>query len=130
MTGLQPGPELDRLIAEQVMGWTHWLTSYGGEFWLDGTKPVRAANLRTTEMSPWFLPQFQPSTNMAHAWEVVAEIIRKNPSLVIQTNTDAHGTMCRIITASGDSPASCVRKSAPHAICLAALRAVGADTQG
>lgn len=63
---LPAGPELDRLIAEQVMGWKRSL-------WDDDDRGCKC-------WSPWMVPgcpprfTFSPSTNIAHAMEVAEKI--------------------------------------------------------
>ena len=68
MTTLPAGPELDRLIAEKVMGWD----SYPA---LTGMASARRAILNgipVMEAHPSCgTVEFHPSTNIAHAWEVI-----------------------------------------------------------
>jgi hypothetical protein len=116
MNSLAAGPELDRLIAERVMGW-----KYDPEFGLLNGEQFMEIN------GSW-----SPSTNIAHAWEVMEQLRHKAIYLdVIQTdngfmvgdgsdnytNDDGHieGTLYYVGLAD----------TAPHAICLAALRASG-----
>lgn len=78
MTDLPAGPELDHLIAEKVMGWTRDYSAFSGQmqkinrlfnlpdfFWWK-TGPD---DLQFRTVSNW-----SPSTNIAHAWEVVKKM--------------------------------------------------------
>lgn len=63
---LQPGPELDGLVAEEVRGWTR-APGYGGTlYWDEGEQgPIPGG-----KFAPRFGGSFRPSTDMAAAWEV------------------------------------------------------------
>lgn len=61
----QPGPELDRLIAEKVMGWTPY-TAKGT--YLDANRGIR--NTYPGGSNGW-----SPSEDIAHAWEVVEKMM-------------------------------------------------------
>lgn len=65
----QPGPELDTLIAERVMGWTKSIPV--GHLW-DGSEVDHDGALYVSadpEVGA-FATAWRPSTNIAHAWEV------------------------------------------------------------
>lgn len=106
MESLKPGRELDALIAEKVMGWKP------PEF-IDGVSLERRWKNDRGEFDS--LPRY--STDIAAAWEVVEKI-----GLIIGKNGpvwDAQDLWdLPVYFASADT--------APHAICLAALKAVGA----
>lgn len=59
---MQAGPEMDRLIAEKVMGWKWHETrsTMSPSHWVDRKRNARFIGQR-----------FEPSIQMAHAWEVV-----------------------------------------------------------
>lgn len=114
MTALPAGPELDRLIAEKVMGWEQDGLGYS----IDGGKDYRHP--------------FEPSTNIAHAWEAV-ECLRKQSKPIIvwagevkyvaallDENAHAFGDHYIDSRLNGAFSAS----TAPLAICRAALMAV------
>lgn len=121
MQSLPAGPELDRLIAEKVMGWTAYIDDPS----LLGTDVyvVDVSNPKDHRL-------FQPSTNIAHAWEVVAAMEAPNLQRI---ESD-----CIIDGDGGDIPihqhwlCSCesrdgktikaIGDTAPLAICLAALQ--------
>lgn len=132
---MKAGRELDILIAEKVMGWTRepinplsiepdrrgWLNVNGYYF----------SHPDATTYENEKLPKY--STNIAAAWEVVEKI--KMEKCMININEDATFSSVQIerfhplptggtwscIVESSDG------ESAPHAICLAALKAVGYD---
>ena len=130
---MKPGRELDALIAEKVMGWTDVHLH-------DGT--AKDTKLTTLFYGEWVgrprgegaLRRVLPySTDIAAAWEVV-EKMRASYSFQLQVPR---------LPLAGDvfdwSAVFFVRRTpeewgafhsastAPHAICLAALRAVGVD---
>ena len=106
---LQPGPELDRLVAEKVMGWKKWSTT-GDHLWT-------AADSRVRSLRPEDAWAFNPSTNIAHAWEVVEKLIDKDPNIGIDCDGNWACSLWNHVARAD---------TAPHAICLAALKAVGA----
>lgn len=110
MTDLPAGPEMDRLIAEKVMGWT--LNEDGN--WIDGEGEYRYPSPESFAG----LSAFGPSTNIAHAWQVVErmrEIIRPSIEYV-----DGLGWRADFETSYGWG------ETAPLAICRAAIAAMGA----
>lgn len=90
------GPELDRLVAERVMGWG----------------PCTGVDLE----------QWHPSTDIAHAWEVV-ERVRGGIGFSIQ-RCEMLGWLCWFRSASDNVARA---DTAPLAICRAALLALIAD---
>lgn len=113
---LKPGGELDALVAEKVMGW-RWFTD---EF---NTRPV---------LIPPGMPQQcatpHYSTDIAAAWAVVEKLgerfrfeIRNHEGYDWNVYVRPWDTR---ISMSGESV---TKENLPHAICLAALKAVGAD---
>lgn len=112
MPELKPGRELDALIAEKVMGLTLKpmpLSQADGSvkeeltFW-DGPRLLR-------------LPPY--STRIAAAWEVV-EKIKANHALTIHAESLSGGWLLHI-----DRDIKIGGATAPHVICLAALKAIG-----
>lgn len=102
---MKAGSELDGLIAEKVMGWKE--DKYRGVMgWLDGHI---------------FHSSFKPSTNIEDAWKVLEKLIQ----LGAEINVGFYEQWdCSI-----DYPIGCnwlvQTETAPLAICLAALEAVG-----
>jgi len=130
---MNPGPELDRAIAEQVMGWkanpnpdkyrAESINRYG--------QPVLDVANIGHNCDAYDEVIFQPSTNIAHAWEVV--------EYMTQTTKESweftHYTTLQIAIFEFDGgrerpwkPGQYVGEALtmPHAICLAALAAVNA----
>jgi hypothetical protein len=101
---MTPGPKLDALVAEKVMGLV--IPSRPG--W--GPKPY--------------------STDIAAAWEVVEKFGHFHIQTVFgDGSVDSFGEMIRVrltteATLQGRTMES-IAETAPHAICLAALKAVG-----
>lgn len=116
--GMNAGPELDALIASKVMGWTtQKAKSDGMEFdqWLEPA-------------SVGFVVQYRPpnySTDIAAAWEVVeklqARFLRVDVSAI---NSD--GFTVKIWVSEYADHIYAMGDTAPLAICLAALKSVGA----
>ncbi len=117
---MKAGRELDALVAEKVMGWV----------FQKATRPF--------EYPGWSLPngdfkniaELPPvSTNIAAAWQVVEKVRELTVSL-----NNADGWECCFSTTNGsflvagDEEFYGRASTAPHAICLAALRAMGVLT--
>jgi hypothetical protein len=102
---MKAGKELDRLVAEKVMG-------------------DMFANDPDTHGANGYPPNY--STNIADAWLVIEKVISNNEFVYVNLSFDSVAWICEFcgdttVGASGtlDNP------SAPYAICLAALSAVG-----
>ena len=120
---MNPGRELDALVAEKVMGW--WWgddESPAGAGWYEHDDPKRARD-------------WSPSQNIADAWEVVEKLVADgfSPDLLHMPHQPESSWTCHIDNSLGDTKtyigipvAACSGKTVPHAICLAALKAVGA----
>jgi len=122
---MNPGPELDALVAEKVMGWS---VSEDGTVWRD-------ESLKYPDRLP--LLEWHPSTQIGDAWQVVEKvkettggalmiISRAKDALVAWAPFDAQWeetsrnpmTMRVLLSSYVEAP------TVPHAICLAALKAV------
>ncbi|UAT29475.1 hypothetical protein K7T73_12780 [Bacillus badius] len=114
--------EIDRLVAEKVMGWEPNLdddgtvlsydTEFGNLFFYDDNE------------NDW-----SPSVNIQDAWKVVDEM-RANREFrfeLVTTESFSLNYKCRFRL--DDVFVKVVSKSAPLAICLAALKAVGVEVQ-
>lgn len=97
---MNPGPELDRLVNTKVMRYPH-----GAQCMIGAVT-------------------FTPSTNIAHAWEVV-EKLKTTHSIDIWTYEGEEPGYQVDITGWDIPYISEHAPTAPHAICLAALKAVG-----
>jgi hypothetical protein len=115
---VNPGRELDALVAEKVMGlpkpWQKYMIEDGARDWF------YERGLDSYGMSKHHrVPSF--STDIADAWAVVERL--KDTHYNFQLEND-QGEIEPWIACFGQK--SAVSSSAPHAICLAALRTVGA----
>ena len=70
---MEPGPELDRLVAEKVMGWEE-----NREFEMDPHGVVKVGEI---------IDLWSPSADIAAAWEVVEAL--KSRGFVVQVTTHA-----------------------------------------
>lgn len=103
---LSPGRELDALVAEKAMGWARNRGSGVGFTTPDG-------EYRSIDI-------WSPSTDIAAAWQVVGKLRERGFGFSLN---DAW--IAWFLAAPNEYQASA--DTAPHAICLAALRAVGAE---
>jgi hypothetical protein len=121
VTELKPGRELDALVAENVMK----ANKFEGQF-------IKKVDIETKVIiigTEWTYPCY--STNIAAAWEVV----EKCP--LFNLTHGENNWVCRIGLTSKEERAfgseetiteiKAYGESAPHAICLAALDAVGME---
>jgi hypothetical protein len=114
---VKPSRELDVLVAEKVMGWTHVARSPMDGALL-GTMPIYLASASNE------VPHY--STDMAAAWAIV-ELGRGsfwNDLFELSANEGEEGTWH--LDTNGDNDGCCMTaETAPLVICLAALRCVG-----
>lgn len=104
---LKPGKELDALIAEKVMGWEEYQSRK------EWCKPNQGDYIM--EFCEW-----QPSTLIGPAWEAVEKLnLFKDYHLITFDGVYTILDKDRMIISSSTR--------APHAICLAALKAVGVE---
>lgn len=121
---MQAGPELDALIAIEVMGWTR-------------TRKKRTSGpmAGVVVVSPWFpvgesatrknsRMDFRPSIDIAHAWEAVEELRDLEREVTIQLSSDGLSVTCHIDLTNHPTYLSSEADEAPLAICRAALKAV------
>lgn len=132
-TDLQPGPELDALVAEKILGCNVvWI---GPHPYCDCTDPNPEAPGPHMVQEMGGTQRFvQPSTRIQDAWEVVKELRRKRFSFcaAVYGEIGTSGALFRGPIAPDRRPTSyCFGQAGkdgvglmPHAICLAALKAV------
>lgn len=120
MDNLKPGRELDALIAEKVMGHEIWKSAFT-DMWADNTKGGTVAPYSTDISAAWEVVGKLQS--MGKSFEIVWSLDKGNPSFCV-SNTDRE---CIPYPGWAFSDDNIVISSwsAPHAICLAALKAVG-----
>ncbi len=138
---LKPGEELDALVATLVMGWKR-LT------WAQAFPDNKFQARRTTELTySWhddslkmvayaremgcadcyqLPPVFTPSTSIEAAWEVVEKLLKTGHDVTYDAgpNRDTGVTFHAVRVNDVDLSYA---ETAPHAICLAALKVVGYD---
>lgn len=125
---MNAGPEVDRLVAIKVMGWK---PHPDPRRCLD---VVTDGGFRTCHPGAFGDVTFCPSTDIAHAWEVVEHMATKGMALTINGGNAGFlcffyhrgevldgGVMTFPLVTDGHAEAA----TAPLAICLAALQAVG-----
>lgn len=115
---LTAGPELDRLIGEKVMGWA-CKDAYGcdGLVWFD------ASGSELIDYGPTAYG-WSPSTNIAHAWEVVERVrLQDYGSLELWWDAGAEW-WCALFRFKSETPEMLTADTAPLAICRAALKAI------
>jgi len=117
---MEAGPELDRLVAEEVMGWT--VEEHDG-------KPLHIH--KTADKRHWiWLCHWEASADIGIAWEVVEWLSEESvgPSPVTLgggLNDDDLEWCCEVgpYNSNGDARAEAYAPTAPLAICRAALKA-------
>ena len=112
---MNPGPEIDALVATEVMGWIRINTTKSGRHFVWGypehpNPPPSAAG-----------PDWSPSTNIAAAWEVVEKM-----DCPVAIGTCLAGWAVSFYP-EGVSITTSRSASVSHAICLAALKAKGVE---
>lgn len=117
---MNPGPELDALVAEKVMGWE--LTSEN--IWMDGKEivylPCNGYGSGSI-IASW--SSFNPSSCMISAWAVV-EKIGEEYEIHVQKNWDRPSWRCYISSHDKEPTgrvADISMHTAQYAICLAAI---------
>lgn len=134
----EAGRELDALIAEKVMGLEHreWKPYYAPEGWFP-REQRGAVGVDGVPMPEGYEPDLPCySTDIAAAWQVVERLLSLGfwPDLISSHRSDGQNWRCEIDrytppdAETDPFPVSAISASAPHAICLAALAAVNAQS--
>lgn len=125
MENLKPGRELDALVAEKVMGCDDWCTCE----WSIGTSPPL---FKCDECKKWVsssVPGF--STDISAAWEVMEKLRAMTCCLDIRFPTSEPIEVGFILFDEDNlqkhDKVTVYADAAPHAICLAALKAIEED---
>ncbi len=121
---MKAGEVLDRLIAEEVMGWKRNISHVSGrKFYY--TQPtgksryIQADGKKFVPSRDWF----NPSRDIAAAWEVVGKLEADGFRYLLWSDSTGHSA--RFYPRGSDMwEATC--EALPRAICIAALRAVRA----
>jgi len=112
------GPEMDRLVAEKVMGWRLDVAHPGQQIWRDLT-----ANRNRTTSHLESYRDFSPSTSIAHAWEMVEAL--KGFDVFLNLQVRENKCWCSAEDYSGNELFSRFwAETASLVICRAALKAV------
>jgi len=122
---LQPGPELDALVAEKVMGWKVVEIHEPS-----GRKVMRWLSDHGEGLGMYGVDDWTPSSDITLAWEVVEKIHNHGESfkpLSLSRATGLGEPFSKFLWEATFRmyPAICyaTAETAPHAICLAALKA-------
>jgi hypothetical protein len=108
--------ELDALVAEKVMGWTYY--PLAGRWAVPNSRPES-----NTVANPDF-PRY--SADIAAAWEVVEKLGNEGCYIGASIQLSPNGRAgCSFHSPDTGDHAMIWNDSAPRAICLAALKAVG-----
>jgi hypothetical protein len=126
---VKPSRELDALVAEKVMGleWAAFYTSSAYGAWYSKTN----LGPRTKEKGQLPRPDFDSlpaySNDISAAWEVVEKIAPACDGEFRLERDESGQWECEIGYHVADAcyPRIAKGETAPHAICLAALKAVG-----
>ena len=124
----EAGPELDRLIAEKVMGWKIIDYESNGEFTGNAMPHEDGYCLKDKDGNERQhgeeAHQWHPSTKISNAWEVVEAITKQEPRKIVRVHHNSDMSICRIIDFhSCDTIGEGGALTAPLAICRAALSA-------
>lgn len=119
---MKAGCELDALVAEKVMGWTYRSFYNGGGEWTDAVgKKVAFGGLDGGSLHHF-------SVNIADAWLVVEKMRTKGKHFLMMSPADTGACQASFFSGPEDtSEGSGVVDTAPLAICLASLRAMGVE---
>jgi hypothetical protein len=112
---MNPGRELDALIAEKVMGWKYVHIVFSKvyqEYEANGCAPGESG-------TDWLVPRF--SEDISDAWAVAEYVFDGDFTITVLGSS----YKCSGAESPNFSAAEATAGSAPHAICLAALKAVG-----
>ena len=114
---MKPGRELDALVAEKVMGLTvcrnEACEGCDSDMWmLDGTIWSRD-------------PLTHYSTDISAAWEVVEKVRSEGQRIDLWDGPSGWRVRFATESRAHRPPVPCASESVAHAICLAALKAVG-----
>jgi len=111
---------LDREIAERVMGWREWTAPDKTKWW--GSKEEDMVYPISHPTDGIYRDSFRPSTNIQHAMEVEAEMFRRGLTIVIVRQDN--GSFDVAFEYEGMDGNWLNSKSLQEAICRAALAAL------
>jgi len=114
---MNPGWELDMLVAERVMGWKAHPR--------DTAQYILATDDESSYQPVANVAEWNPSQCITDAWVVVQKLARNQYEVGVQT---IEGRYTALIAFNGRTSAVASADTAPHAICLAAIQACGHGT--
>jgi hypothetical protein len=132
---MKAGPEMDALVAEKMLGWRWMIAAADGidsephSAWLMRPESVNAYWIPARPVDDYARPDADPfSTEIAAAWQVVEHLHHQGVDWTIDQCMTGEATGWTVQTWRGSSIASDAwADTAPLAICLAGLKAVGVD---
>lgn len=116
---MNAGQPLDALIATKVMGWSP-LEPGRTDAWTDTSGKIRSWENTSFE-------SFRPSTDIRAAWEVVDQILKRGEYAFSLLSRDGAPGWRVELQRQIDDVSGFEAETAPHAICLAALKARGIE---
>lgn len=125
MSDQTAGPELDALVAEQVMGWTLGEPEYVMGYLSHGGSMMRLWKGPGIPTAKGILPgqlDWHPSTDIAAAWAVVEKL--RGGFLWLDSGNELFRAAFWKGPDNGGQVCECSAETAPLAICLAALKSV------
>lgn len=133
---LEPGPELDRLVAERVMGWKRRVEEAppGCAYWDDDKGHLRAFEDPGGNLDRWYDP-WRPSTDIAVAWEVLNRLLANDFTYNIGApcpyrRGEDKDWQIIVWNAEGEVVADVRAPNICLLICRAVLLALGVDDEG
>lgn len=118
---MEAGPEMDRLVAEKVMG----ITFAAGTDWELGDDGRVIGPVYAEERDAMGWHYWSPSTNIAHAWEVVEKLKDHREWHIENDQGEIREWIVEILSLATGRRYSTDSASVPLAICRAALKAMG-----
>ena len=119
---LEPGPELDALVAEKVMGYMIRAEHVCGASGFGMPGDV-CPGCREGRPGPFYSGKAHYSTDIAAAWEVAEKVIRWRGSII--AGARQYKPKCWVtISDLSPTPMSGTGETMPEALCKAALLAV------
>jgi len=113
---MQPGVELDDIIATKIMGWERDVNHDYGKIYAD----KQGYMVMTVD-------EFKPSTEIEHAWMVVDKLNEMGYS--IETRQYANGYASVVTWLKNPQHGAIVGDTVPNAICLAAIKEFGVEIE-
>lgn len=120
---MNPGRELDVLVAGKVMGWTEIKKvelNGGTGFQYLGVKPGEVPSKYTGYKPTYSIPPY--STEIASAWEIMEKLKEFEPEL---SWSDEQHCWCVYLNKKPMDGSWPISEKASHIICLAALKVIG-----